>query len=85
MARGWYRTWMRGTIDKAGRIVIPKSLRDAVGLAAGEVELIPDGAGVRIEAVAGRGVSEESGRLVIDGMIDLDDDAVRALRLTDQR
>ena len=31
---------MRTTIDKAGRIVVPKSLRDAMGLEAGqEVEL----------------------------------------------
>ncbi|MGI8875041.1 MAG: AbrB/MazE/SpoVT family DNA-binding domain-containing protein, partial [Egibacteraceae bacterium] len=29
---------MRTTIDKAGRVVIPKGLRDALGLAPGPVE-----------------------------------------------
>ena len=43
---------MRTTIDKAGRVVIPKPLREQVGLAEGEVELVVDGAGVRIEPVA---------------------------------
>ena len=45
---------MRTTIDKAGRLVIPRSLRDRIGLSAGgEVELELDGAAVRIEPVAG--------------------------------
>lgn len=76
---------MRTTIDKAGRVVIPKSLRDSLGLVPGEVELIRDGAGVRIEPVAGRGATERGGRLVIDSDIVLDDEDVRALRLSDQR
>lgn len=76
---------MRATIDKAGRVVIPKPLRDAVGLAPGEVELIRDGAGIRIEPVAGSGTIEVRGRRVIGGEIALDDDDVRSLRLGDQR
>ncbi|MDP8959432.1 MAG: AbrB/MazE/SpoVT family DNA-binding domain-containing protein, partial [Actinomycetota bacterium] len=48
---------MRVTIDKAGRLVIPKALRDAVGLVPGGVELTRDGAGVRIEPLAGQGTS----------------------------
>lgn len=76
---------MRTTIDKAGRLVVPKPLRDAVGLTSGEVEVTQDGGGVRIEPVSGRGTTEEKGRLVIDGPIDLDDSAVRSLRLIDQR
>ena len=44
---------MRTTIDKAGRIVIPASLRDRAGLTAGsEVELTEDELGIRIERVA---------------------------------
>lgn len=35
---------MRTTTDKAGRLVIPKSLRDQSGIAAGEVEIFLDGA-----------------------------------------
>ncbi len=76
---------MRTTIDKAGRLVVPKPLRDAVGLTSGEVEVTQDGGGVRIEPVSGRGTTQEKGRLVIDGPIDLDDSAVRSLRLIDQR
>lgn len=57
---------MRTTIDKAGRLVIPRALRDRIGLSAGgEVELELDGAAVRIEPVAGTGLREEDGLLVI--------------------
>lgn len=76
---------MRTTIDAAGRVVIPKPLRDAVGLSAGEVELVADGAGVRIEPVVGQGVVTRRGRLVIEGGQSLTDTDVRALRLSDQR
>jgi AbrB family looped-hinge helix DNA binding protein len=57
---------MRTTIDKAGRLVIPRSLRDRIGLAdGGEVELELDGASVRIEPVTWRDLKEERGLLVI--------------------
>ena len=65
--------------------MIPKPLRDAVGLAPGEIELIRDGAGIRIEPVAGTGTIDVAGRRVIDADISLTDDDVRALRLGDQR
>lgn len=81
----WYNDGMRTTIDRAGRVVIPKALRDALGLVPGEVELIRDGAGVRIEPIPGEGTTEERGRLVIDEEVSLDDDEVRSLRLADQR
>lgn len=43
---------MRVTIDSVGRLVIPKALRVALGITAGTpLELIPDGAGLRIEPV----------------------------------
>ena len=42
---------MRRTIDKAGRLVIPKSLRDRAGVSAGEVEICVDGAAVRIRPI----------------------------------
>ena len=44
---------MRSTIDKAGRLVIPKALRDMLGLVPGEVEVTPEGAGLHIEPLAG--------------------------------
>lgn len=44
---------MRTTIDKAGRVVIPASVRDRAGLAAGtELEITLDETGIRIERVA---------------------------------
>ena len=47
------------TIDGAGRVVIPKAIRDALGLAAGVPLLVTsDGVGVRIEPVP------DGGRLV---------------------
>ena len=57
---------MRTTIDKAGRLVIPRSLRDRIGLTGGgEVELELDGAAVRIEPVAGGELREDRGLLLI--------------------
>lgn len=77
---------MRGTIDKAGRVVIPKPLRDRLGLRPGQVELIPDGSGVRIEPLAQGEVEEVNGRLVIPPAgAPIDDDLIRALRDADQR
>ena len=72
---------MRTTIDKAGRLVIPRSLRGRVGLdRGGEVELELDGASIRIEPVAGSELRETAGLLVIPGTGNpLDDKAVREL------
>jgi len=77
---------MRTTIDRAGRLVIPKSLRDEVGLAPGPVDVVRDGAGIRIEAPAAEGFVEKGGRLVIpaSGHV-IDDETVRRLRHADQR
>jgi AbrB family looped-hinge helix DNA binding protein len=44
---------MRTTIDKAGRVVIPSSLRERAGLVAGtEIEVTIDEFGLRLERVA---------------------------------
>ena len=78
---------MRTTIDKAGRVVIPRAVRDRVGITAGEVEITADGAGVRIEPIAGEeGLVEVAGRLVIPPAgTAVDDMLVRELRDADRR
>jgi AbrB family looped-hinge helix DNA binding protein len=77
---------MRTTIDKAGRVVIPKPLRDRLGLRVGEVEVTADGNAVRIEPVAGDQLQQRGNRLVIPAAGEpLTDDDVRSLRDADQR
>ena len=57
---------IRTTVDKAGRLVIPRVLRDRIGLTRGaEVELELDGAGVRIEPVSTGELVEQDGYLFI--------------------
>jgi len=44
---------MRGTIDKAGRVVIPAPIRERAGFSPGtDLEITADELGVRIERVA---------------------------------
>jgi len=57
---------MRTTIDRAGRLVIPRTLRARIGIPhGGEVDVQLDGAGIRIEPVAGAELVEKDGILVI--------------------
>jgi AbrB family looped-hinge helix DNA binding protein len=76
---------MRAAIDKAGRLVIPKALRDSLGLLPGEVEVTPDGAGLHIEPLADDYLADEDGFLVIPAEAPIDDQLVRTLRDADQR
>jgi AbrB family looped-hinge helix DNA binding protein len=77
---------MRATIDGAGRLVIPKPLRDSLGLVPGEVEVTPDGAGLHIEPLANDDLEDEDGLLVIPAAdVTIGDDLVRTLRDADQR
>ena len=77
---------MRATIDKAGRLVIPKSLRDHLGLRPGEVELTADGAALRVEPISSSDLEMRRGRLVIPASgLTIGDDEVRSLRDADQK
>jgi AbrB family looped-hinge helix DNA binding protein len=77
---------MRTTIDKAGRLVIPKPLRDRLGLRPGEVEVTADGNALRVEPVTDEAVEFVRGRLVIPKAgPPLTAEEVRTLRDADQR
>lgn len=72
---------MKAVVDSAGRIVVPKPLRDALGLDSGsEVEISRYGAGLQLIS-AGRTaqLDEENGVLVATGETAIDDDTVFAL------
>ncbi len=72
---------MKTTIDRAGRLVIPRALRDRIGLAGGgDVEIVLDGAAIRIEPVAGAELKVYGGFLVIPTTgTPIDDTLVREL------
>ena len=76
---------MRTTIDKAGRLVVPKALREQVGMVEGEVEVFADGAGIRIEPVASGGVIDKDGILMLAQGFDMSPEELREFRLADQR
>ena len=90
----WYRAGslsiVRTTVDAAGRVVIPKPLRAALGIGPNaEVEIVQDGTGLRLEPVTTekRPVDDGEGlpllRLVPN--LVLTDDDVRRLRDDSQR
>jgi AbrB family looped-hinge helix DNA binding protein len=72
---------MKTTIDAAGRIVVPKQLRDALGLRPGtSLDISRYGAGLQL--VPGGRTAElitHDGLLVVSGTTVIDDDTVLGL------
>lgn len=57
---------MRTTIDKAGRVVIPASIREKAGLTPGAaLEITADDTGVRVERVAAKPRLVKVGRRLV--------------------
>jgi AbrB family looped-hinge helix DNA binding protein len=82
---------MKVTVDRVGRIVIPKPLRDAVGIAPdSELEMVVDGTGIRCEVVdrRRRTIDAPDGFPRLRATADaprLTDSDIRELRDRDQR
>ncbi len=78
MVRRWYRRTMKLTMDKAGRLVVPKPLREALGLGdGGEVDVSVYGAGLQIipRSRTAR-IVEVDGRLVADSDTVITDEVI---------
>ncbi len=66
--------------------MIPKELRDRLGLGPGVVDVSADGAALRVEPLATAELEREQGRLLVAASgVALDDEGVRTLRDVDQR
>jgi AbrB family looped-hinge helix DNA binding protein len=72
---------MKATIDSVGRILVPKALRDALGLRAGEtVDISRYGSGLQVIPVSRTARLIEDGEvLVAQSSTEIDDDIVFGL------
>lgn len=77
---------MRTTIDAAGRLVVPKALRDELGLAPGPVDLTILDSALRVAPAATDDLIERDGYFMLPHATQpLSDDDVRELRVAGQR
>ncbi len=72
---------MQAVIDSVGRVVVPKALRDALGLVPGStIDISRYGAGLHIIATGRTArIVEEDGALVATGETVIDDDTMFGL------
>jgi AbrB family looped-hinge helix DNA binding protein len=72
---------VKASLDSVGRIVVPKPLRDALGLVPGStVDISRYGAGLQLIPTGRTArIVEEGGVRVVTGDTELDDDALVAL------
>jgi bifunctional DNA-binding transcriptional regulator/antitoxin component of YhaV-PrlF toxin-antitoxin module len=75
---------MLATMDQAGRVVIPRQIRQDAGLRPGPVDITLAGNAVLIE-VPTSDLVERNGRLMLPSGAGLSGDELRAFRLADQR
>jgi AbrB family looped-hinge helix DNA binding protein len=76
---------MRATIDQAGRLVIPKPLREELGLAPGPVDVTVSGSTLCVEAPVGELIERDGHLFLPAGGPVMTPDDIRDLRLADQR
>jgi AbrB family looped-hinge helix DNA binding protein len=78
---------MEAKVDSVGRVVLPKALRDALGLRAGStVNITRYGSGLQlIPSTRTARLVDESGVLVATGDTPIDDDVVFGLIDADRR
>jgi len=77
---------MQVTMDAAGRLVIPKTLRDRLGLRPGDVEIEVAGAELRLRPIARDELEQQDGFLVVPAsQVPVTEQLVQALRDADRR
>jgi AbrB family looped-hinge helix DNA binding protein len=81
LGRSWYAIPMKATVDSVGRVVLPKPLRDALGLTPGSrVDITQYGASLQIVPTGRTArIVQENGVPVATGETTIDDETMFGL------